>query len=539
MEMRNNRNLDNKIIHPKLFNILSNACKKRDNIRPYFKILIDLMNKNNIYYTVDFGLLLGTVRDNSEILWDDDYDIFMFRQDVSELVQILKKGDEYKVDLTTFRFGIIQNDQGFLNIIAIDTTTRKKIDGITVDLFFEGDKSGWPHPAFNNMFPLRKVKCGDLIVNVMNNPHPHLSNIFGNNYMRIYVICNKEINKYGYSKNHENRYKKISKELYIKLKDMYYMQVDNDNWETNTVSSVSDIGTQTCNSPVITDNDIKDYVMKNGNISIEINDIKMDAKIEKPKLIIYEETRNKEIIKPMQIKEVQNEEKKEKKEEENQQHDEEKREEKQSEENQQPEEKKEEQLEEQVEEQREEEQLEEQVDEEKKEEQLEEQVDEEKKEEQLEEQVDEEKKEEQLEEQVEEEKKEEQLEEKRDEIVKESLSENPVSVKISLDKDSIDEEQIVSIDIKSIDDKNELQTKEDLKLELKEELKLELKQELKQELKKKRSEIKNNEKKEEIKTNNIMESFSKNRKTKGINIKNEFEKKGKKFKRNGNKIVLN
>jgi hypothetical protein len=493
----------------------------------------------------------------------------MFRQDVSELVQILKKGDEYKVDLTTFRFSIIQNDQGFLNIIAIDTTTRKKIDGITVDLFFEGDKSGWPHPAFNNMFPLRKVKCGDLTVNVMNNPHPHLSNVFGNNYMHIYVICNKEINKYGYSKNHENRYKKISKELYIKLKDMYYMQVDNDNWETNTVSSVSDVGTQTCNSPVITDNDIKDYVMKNGNISIEINDIKMDAKIEKPKLIIYEETKTKEIIKPMQIKEVQNEEKKEKSEEENQQHDEEKREEEQSEENQQPEEKKEEQLEEQLEEQVEEqleEQLEEQVDEEKKEEQVdeekkEEQVDEEKKEEQLEEQVDEEKKEEQVdeekkeeqvdeekkEEQVDEEKKEEQLEEQVEEekmeeqldVVKESLSENPVSVKISVDKDSIDEEQIVSIDIKSIDDKNELQTKEDLKLELKEELKLELKQELKQELKKKRSEIKNNEKKEEIKTNNIMESFSKNRKTKGINIKNEFEKKGKKFKRNGNKIVLN
>ena len=82
MEMRNNRNLDNKVIHPKLFNIISNACKKRDNVRPYFKLLIDLMNKNNIYYTVDFGLLLGTVRDNSEILWDDDYDIFMFRQDV-------------------------------------------------------------------------------------------------------------------------------------------------------------------------------------------------------------------------------------------------------------------------------------------------------------------------------------------------------------------------------------------------------------------------------------------------------------------------
>jgi phosphorylcholine metabolism protein LicD len=533
MEMRNNRNLDNNIIHPKLFNILSNACKKRDNIRPYFKILIDLMNKNNIYYTVDFGLLLGTVRDNSEILWDDDYDIFMFRQDVSELVQILKKGDEYKVDLTTFKFGIIQNDQGFLNIIAIDTTTRKKIDGITVDLFFEGDKSDWPHPAFNNMFPLRKVKCGDLTVNVMNNPHPHLSNVFGNNYMHIYVICNKEINKYGYSKNHENRYKKISKELYIKLKDMYYMQVDNDNWEINTVSSVSDIGTQTCNSPVITDNDIKDYVMKNGNISIEINDIKMDAKIEKPKLIIDEQTRNKEIIKPMQLKQVQNEEKDDEEKRKKQGEDEEKKEE--------DEEKKEED-----EEKKEEDEEKKEGDEEKKEGDEEKKKDDEEKKDQDEEAGDEEAGDEEAgdEEKKDEEKGDEQQEEKVDEekgveVTKESLSENPVSVKISLDKDSIDEEQIVSIDIKSIDDKNELQTKEDLKLELKEELKLELKQELKQELKKKRSEIKNNEKKEEVKTNNIMESFSKNRKTKGINIKNEFEKKGKKFRRNGNKILLN
>ena len=62
------------------------------------KKIIDLCDEAGITYFLDGGSLLGAVRDNGIIPWDDEIDIVMFRDDYDrfrKLVQIKYKGSRY------------------------------------------------------------------------------------------------------------------------------------------------------------------------------------------------------------------------------------------------------------------------------------------------------------------------------------------------------------------------------------------------------------------------------------------------------------
>lgn len=98
--------------------------------------------KNNIKYFLHFGTLIGAVRHNGFIPWDDDIDIGMLRPDYEKFLKIVKKnlGKDY----------IVQNqktDKGFAfcftKIMLKDTVwieqnsikTNKKYNGIYIDIF--------------------------------------------------------------------------------------------------------------------------------------------------------------------------------------------------------------------------------------------------------------------------------------------------------------------------------------------------------------------------------------------------------------------
>ena len=71
------------------------------------KSVIEVLNRLNIDYYLDFGTLLGAVRDGKLIPWDDDIDISILNQSdckkLPEALKILKKEYSLRPSLLTYR----------------------------------------------------------------------------------------------------------------------------------------------------------------------------------------------------------------------------------------------------------------------------------------------------------------------------------------------------------------------------------------------------------------------------------------------------
>ena len=54
-------------------------------------IIRDILEKNDIPYIISYGTLLGAVRHNGFIPWDDDFDFYLFSETYDTAISVLKK----------------------------------------------------------------------------------------------------------------------------------------------------------------------------------------------------------------------------------------------------------------------------------------------------------------------------------------------------------------------------------------------------------------------------------------------------------------
>lgn len=147
-----------------------------------------ILREHDIRYFIVCGTLLGSVRHGGIIPWDDDIDIGILEEDLPKLQAI----DFSKYNMQTR--GIIKTNTG--KIFWTDRLdSGKKMNSVFIDVFVFEEKENkiyqyanqealksWPKEYMkeSEIFPLKRYKFGDIMVNGPNNYKNYCERVWGN-----------------------------------------------------------------------------------------------------------------------------------------------------------------------------------------------------------------------------------------------------------------------------------------------------------------------------------------------------------------------
>jgi len=200
-------------------NIIVNAINNGNNFEKYaypaFVNFIDFIEKQNSKYVLAFGTLLGCIRDQKRILWDDDFDIFMFEKDMkifNDQVEFYFTTDKhviYKISHGYYNYIITKTPYYFYQVWSVDISNNKIIHK-TMDIFCEMYYRIYNLPCHTNV--TTNIFNGTSY-NIPYNFNIFLHRRYGNNYMNEYVCCNHLIASIYLDKN-KDKYLIMSKDEY-------------------------------------------------------------------------------------------------------------------------------------------------------------------------------------------------------------------------------------------------------------------------------------------------------------------------------------
>lgn len=99
------------------------SVTEKNNLLLCMDIFSKLCDNNKLYYIISFGTLLGSIRHNGMIPWDDDIDLIMLFKDKSKIIEtldIMKNVYNYKIEHEWKLSRIYATDKIFIDIFYVD-----------------------------------------------------------------------------------------------------------------------------------------------------------------------------------------------------------------------------------------------------------------------------------------------------------------------------------------------------------------------------------------------------------------------------------
>lgn len=164
-------------------------------------IKFDLFCKaNGLKYSLAAGTMIGAVRHQGFIPWDDDIDIFMMRDEYDKFCGLANEGKQIDSDISIINPCSENNFYPFLKIVRTDTILyeklRKKEDaiGVWIDVFPIDSCGNTYEQAYNNSLKMQKyarklvmyhlVYPNNSFVHVIKNIYVKMINVFGRKQLK-------------------------------------------------------------------------------------------------------------------------------------------------------------------------------------------------------------------------------------------------------------------------------------------------------------------------------------------------------------------
>ena len=146
-----------------------------------FNELLNICNKHNIEYWANGGTLLGCIRHQDIIPWDDDIDICMTTESINKLKQAISDDSltrkNLKIAYNDFIYRFEKNDGSGIYIDIFEM--EKNGDNYDFNLKFNRDRfKSTGKISIKELYPLKNSKFGNLIVKIPNSSNPILSRSF-------------------------------------------------------------------------------------------------------------------------------------------------------------------------------------------------------------------------------------------------------------------------------------------------------------------------------------------------------------------------
>lgn len=129
-----------------------------------------LCEEHGLRYCIVFGTLLGAVRHDGFVPWDDDIDLAMMRGDIEKLIDVLQDDDRYRVNVVYDRFVFCRQ----VRFMRTDPENP-----CFLDLFLLDYSKKTPKAAYDAMKADREVMisrlCGDESLGFWNYDNPYIN----------------------------------------------------------------------------------------------------------------------------------------------------------------------------------------------------------------------------------------------------------------------------------------------------------------------------------------------------------------------------